>query len=194
MSKRNLIALGLVAALVAASLFLGYRWGRNSVEPKIVTKTEYKTIRVKDPLPSLSYNTGKLIFVPVAAFESQSDSTIHLAPIDAPTASPDSTAGGIVVELPEEMKEYRDSTVVNDSTKLYYHIGVKGYNPSLAFADFSLPYVTTTETIVKKKPPVEFGWGLVGGVGYGMINRKPDVFVGVGVSLNFNFGNSKRGR
>lgn len=194
MSKRNLIALGLVAALVAASLFFGYRWGRNSVEPKIVTKTEYKTIRVKDPLPSLSYNTGKLIFVPVAAFESQSDSTIHLAPIDAPTASPDSTAGGIVVELPEEMKEYRDSTVVNDSTKLYYHIGVKGYNPSLAFADFSLPYVTTTETIVKKKPPVEFGWGLVGGVGYGMINRKPDVFVGVGVSLNFNFGNSKRGR
>lgn len=194
MSKRNLIALGLVAALVAASLFFGYRWGRNSVEPKIVTKTEYKTIRVKDPLPSLSYNTGKLILVPVAASEPQSDSTVHLTPIDAPTASPDSTAGGIVVELPEEMKEYRDSTVVNDSTKLYYHIGVKGYNPSLAFADFSLPYVTTTETIVKKKPPVEFGWGLVGGVGYGMINRKPDVFIGVGVSLNFNFGSSKRGR
>ena len=98
------------------------------------------------------------------------------------------------MELPEEMKEYRDSTVVNDSTKLYYHIGVKGYNPSLAFADFTLPYVTTTETIVKKKSPVEFSWGLVGGVGYGVINRKPDVFVGLGVSLNFNFGNSKRGR
>ncbi len=194
MSKRNLIALGLVAALVAASLFLGYRWGRNSVEPEIITKTEYKTIRVKDPTPSLSYNTGKLIFVPVEATESQSDSTTHLTPKDAPTATPDSTEESIVVELPEEMREYRDSTVVNDSTKLYYHIGVKGYNPSLAFADFTLPYVTTTETIVKKKPPVEFGWGLVGGVGYGVINRKPDVFVGVGVSLNFNFGNSKRGR
>lgn len=194
MSKRNLIALGLVAALVAASLFWGYRWGQNSIEPKVVTKTEYKTIRVKDPIPSFSYNTGKLIFVPVAASESQSDSTVHLTPKDAPTASLDSIAGGIVVELPEEMKEYRDSTVVNDSTKLYYHIGVKGYNPSLAFADFSLPYVTTTETIVKKKPPVEFGWGLVGGFGYGIINRKPDVFVGVGVSLNFNFDNSKRRR
>ena len=194
MSKRNLIALGLVAALVAASLFFGYRWGRNSVEPKIVTKTEYKTIRVKDPAPSFSYNTGKLIFVTVEATESQSDSTTHLTPKDAPTATPDSTEESIVVELPEEMREYRDSTVVNDSTKLYYHIGVKGYNPSLAFADFTLPYVTTTETIVKKKPPVEFGWGLVGGVGYGVINRKPDVFVGVGVSLNFNFGNSKRGR
>lgn len=194
MSKRNIIALGLVAALVAASLFFGYRWGHNSVEPEIVTKTEYKTIRVKDPAPSFSYNTGKIIFVPVEAPKSQSDSTTHLTPKDAPTASPDSIAGGIVVELPEEMKEYRDSTVVNDNTKLYYHIGVKGYNPSLAFADFTLPYVTTTETIVKKKPPVEFGWGLVGGVGYGVINRKPDVFVGVGVSLNFNFGNSKRGR
>lgn len=194
MSKRNLIALGLVAALVAASLFWGYRWGRDSVEPEIVTKTEYRTIRVKDPAPSFSYNTGKLIFAPIEAVKLKSDSTIHLAPLDAPTASPDSTEGSIVVELPEEMKEYRDSTVVNDSTKLYYHIGVKGYNPSLAFADFALPYVTTTETIIKKKPPVEFGWGLVGGVGYGVINRKPDVFVGVGVSLNFNFGNSKRGR
>ena len=194
MSKRNLIALGLVAALVAASLFLGYRWGRNSVEPEIITKTECKTIRVKDPTPSFSYNTGKLIFVPVEAPESQRDSTAHLSPKDAPTASPDSIAGGIVVELPEEMKEYRDSTVVNDSTKLYYHIGVKGYNPSLAFADFTLPYVTTTETIVKKRPPVEFGWGLVGGIGYGVINRKPDVFVGVGVSLSFNFDNSKRRR
>lgn len=194
MSKRNLIALGLVAALVAASLFFGYRWGRNSVEPEIVTKTEYRTIRVKDPAPSFSYNTGKLIFVPVEAPESQIDSTTHLTPKDAPTASPDSIAGDIVVELPEEMKEYRDSTVVNDSTKLYYHIGVKGYNPSLAFADFTLPYVITTETIVKKRPPVELDWGLVGGVGYGVINRKPDVFVGVGVSLNFNFGNSKRGR
>lgn len=194
MSKRNLIALGLVAALVAASLFLGYRWGRNSVEPEIVTKTEYRTIRVKDPAPSFSYNTGKLIFAPVEAVKLKSDSTIRLTPLNAPTASPDSIAGVIVVELPEEMKEYRDSTVVNDSTKLYYHIGVKGYNPSLAFADFALPYVTRTETIVKKKPPVEFGWGLVGGVGYGVINRKPDVFVGVGVSLNFNFGNNKRGR
>lgn len=194
MSKRNFIALGLVAALVAASLFFGYRWGRDSVEPEIVTKTEYRTIRVKDPAPSFSYNTGKLIFAPVEAVKLKSDSTIHLAPLDAPTASLDSIAGVVVVELPEEMKEYRDSTVVNDSTKLYYHIGVKGYNPSLAFADFALPYVTTTETIIKKKPPVEFGWGLVGGVGYGVINRKPDVFVGVGVSLNFNFGNSKRGR
>lgn len=149
---------------------------------------------MKDPAPSLSYNTGKLIFVPIEAPKPQRESTTHLSPKDAPTASPDSIAGDIVVELPEEMKEYRDSAVMNDSTKLYYHIGVKGYNPSLAFADFTLPYVTTTETIVKKKPQVEFGWGLVGGVGYGVINRKPDVFVGVGVSLSFNFGNSKRGR
>ena len=108
MSKRNLIALGLVAALVAASLFFGYRWGRNSVEPEIVTKTKYKTIRVKDPAPSFSYNTGKLIFVPVEAPKSQSGSTTRLTPKDAPTASPDSIAGGIVVELPEEIKEYKN--------------------------------------------------------------------------------------
>ena len=108
MSRQNLITIGLVVALVAASLFFGYRCGRNSVTPKIVTRTEYKTIRVKDPAPALSFNTGNLIFVPVEAVKSKSDSTIHLAPLDAPTALPDSIAGGIVVELPEEIKEYKN--------------------------------------------------------------------------------------
>lgn len=189
MSRQNLIAIGLVAALIAASLFFGYRWGRNSVEPEIVTKTEYKTIRVKDPAPSFSYNTGKLIFVPVAVSESQSDSTIHLAPIDAPTASPDSIAANMVVELPEEVKEYRDSTVVNDSTKLYYHIGVKGYNPSLAYADFSVPYTHSYSVVERKQPIVEVAVGPTAGFGYGMINRNPDFFVGLGVTLKFNLRN-----
>lgn len=189
MSKRNLITIGLVAALVAASLFFGYRWGRNSVEPKIVTKTEYKTIRVKDPLPSLSYNTGKLIFVPVAAFESQSDSTVHLAPKGASTASPDSIEGNIVVELPEEAKEYADTAKTEDGMFINYRIGVKGYNPSLAYADFSVPYTHSTSVVERKQPLVEVAVGPTAGFGYGLTTHKPDLFVGVGVTLKFNLRN-----
>ena len=189
MSKRNLIALGLVAALVAAGLFLGYRWGRNSIEPEIVTKTEYRTIRVKDPAPSFSYNTGKLIFVPVEATESQSDSTTYLTPKDAPTASPDSIADNMVVELPEEVKEYADTVKTDDGIFINYRIGVKGYNPSLAYADFSVPYTHSSSVVERKQPIVEVAVGPTAGFGYGVINRKPDFFVGLGVTLKFNLRN-----
>ena len=189
MSKRNLIALGLVAALMAASLFFGYNCGRNSVTPKIVTRTEYKTIRVKDPTPSFSYNTGKLIFVPVEATESQSDSTTRLTPKDAPAASPDSIADNMVVELPEEVKEYSDTAKTDDGMLINYRIGVKGYNPSLAYADFSVPYTHSSSVVERKLPIVEVAVGPTVGFGYGMINRKPDFFVGLGVTLKFNLRN-----
>ena len=189
MSKRNLIAIGLVAALVAASLFLGYNCGRNSVTPEIVTRTEYKTIRVKDPTPALSFNTGHLIFVPVEAVKSKSDSTIHLAPLDAPAASPDSIADNMVVELPEEVKEYADTAKTDDGMFINYRIGVKGYNPSLAYADFSVPYTHSSSVVERKQPIVEVAVGPTAGFGYGMINRKPDFFVGVGVTLKFNLRN-----
>lgn len=189
MSRQNLIAIGLVAALMAASLFFGYRWGRNSVEPEIVTRTEYKTIRVKDPAPALSFNTGKLIFVPVKATESQSDSTIHLAPLDAPTASSDSIADNMVVELPEEVKEYADTAKTDDGMFINYRIGVKGYNPSLAYADFSVPYTHSYSVVERKQPIMEVAVGPTAGFGYGMINRNPDFFVGLGVTLKFNLRN-----
>lgn len=189
MSKRNLIALGLVAALMAASLFFGYRCGRNSVTPEIVTRTEYKTIRVKDPAPTLSFNTGNLIFVPVEAVKSKSDSTIHLAPLDAPTALPDSIADNMVVELPEEVKEYADTAKTDDGMFINYRIGVKGYNPSLAYAEFSVPYTHSSFVVERKLPIVEVAVGPTAGFGYGMINRNPDFFVGFGVTLKFNLRN-----
>lgn len=189
MSRRNLIAIGLVVALVAASLFFGYRCGRNSVTPEIVTRTEYKTIRVKDPVPALSVNTGKLIFVPVKAVKSKSDSTVHLIPKDASAASPDSIDGNIVVELPEEVKEYADTAKTEDGMFINYRIGVKGYNPSLVYADFSVPYTHSTSVVERKQPLVEVAVGPTAGFGYGMINRKPDFFVGAGVTLKFNLRN-----
>lgn len=186
MSRQNLIAIGLVVALVAASLFFGYKWGRNSIEPEIVTRTEYKTIRVKDPTPALSFKTGNLIFVPVETVKSKSDSTIHLAPLDAPTASPDSIADNMVVELPEEVKEYADTAKTDDGMFINYRIGVKGYNPSLAYADFSVPYIHSSSVVERKQPIVEVAVGPTAGFGYGMINRNPDFFVGFGVTLKFN--------
>lgn len=39
-----------------------------------------------------------------------------------------------------------------------------------------------TNTIYKKK---HFNWGIQAGVGYGLITRSPDVYVGVGLQYNF---------
>lgn len=189
MSKRNLIAIGLVVALVATSLFFGYSCGRNSITPKIVTRTEYKTIRVKDPAPALSFNTGKLIFVPVEAVKSKNDSTIRLAPLDVSAASPDSIANNMVVELPEEVKEYADTAKTDDGMLINYRIGVKGYNPSLAYADFSVPYIHSSSVVEREQPIVEVAVSPTAGFGYGVMNHKPDFFVGIGVTLKFNLRN-----
>lgn len=189
--KKNLIISGLIAILVAVSLFCGYKWGLKNAEPEVITETKFRTIHIKDPAPSFSFNTGKLIFVPVEAFKDEGGSVTHLVPLNAPAASPDSIESKIVVELPEEVREYTDSTEVND-TQLYYRIGVRGYNPSLAYADFSIPYTQTTCVENRKEPLVEVAVGPVGGFGYGFINCKPDFFVGVGVALKFNLNRKSR--
>lgn len=184
MSKRNLIACGLAAALVAASLFLGYRWGRNSVTPDTVIKTEYKTIRVKDPMPALSFNTGNVIFVPVLPDSTQNDTTDHLVLSDVPTASPDSIAGAYV-EIPITQQEYRD-TLSQDGVLFSYDIGISGYRPNLEYANFSFPQSVTNTTVIQKESPrIKFDWGLQGGFGYGLINGKADIYVGIGCTIHF---------
>ena len=42
--------------------------------------------------------------------------------------------------------------------------------------------VTITNTVIKKR---HLHWGITGGAGYGVINKKPDIFIGVGVMYEF---------
>lgn len=84
---------------------------------------------------------------------------------------------GDSILLPRETKTYEDST---------YNVRISGYNPKLEeITIFPKTYTiekTKTVTVTKKQ---RFTWGLQGGFGYGLINRKPDFFIGVGGQYNF---------
>lgn len=176
--KRIIPTVLLAAAIMAAGMLFGYRRGRKSVIPEIITRTEYKTVYLKDPVPSLTQYTGKLIFVPVAEVVGADSESVHLVP------SEDTTAAQMVVELPEELKEYADTTMVDDSTFVSYRIGITGYNPSLSYVDITFPY-SETVGIIEKPRKLEVTWGPIAGLGYGIITRKPDFFVGAGVEIHF---------
>lgn len=84
-----------------------------------------------------------------------------------------------------------DSTVTIDKeTKLYkdslYEVQVSGIRPNL---DYINVYPKTTYITKEKVSYVEkkrrFNHGIQVGVGWGLVNRKPDVFVGYGFQYSF---------
>lgn len=78
----------------------------------------------------------------------------------------------VPVQIPIETKIYQDST---------YRAVISGYRASLdTIQVYPIhTYTTITNIITKKK---RFNIGLQAGVGYGYFNKKPDIYVGLGVS------------
>lgn len=78
----------------------------------------------------------------------------------------------VPVRIPIETKIYQDTT---------YRAVVSGYRASLDTIQVYPIHTTTTitNTITKKK---RFNIGVQAGVGYGVFNKKPDIYVGLGVS------------
>lgn len=85
---------------------------------------------------------------------------------------------GDSILLPREEKTYTD-----DST---YNVRISGFQPILE--DITVYprtiYITREKTVTVAKKQ-RFTWGIQGGFGYGLINRKPDFFIGVGGQYNF---------
>ena len=81
----------------------------------------------------------------------------------------------MVIALPIVQKRYEDSL---------YTAWVSGYEPALDSINLRLPTVTetVTKTIVKPSPLITFG--VQAGAGFGIINRKPDIYLGVGAQIN----------
>lgn len=89
---------------------------------------------------------------------------------------------------PMSVKTYEDSITTEDDAKVRYRAIISGYNPSLDKIEFNVGYpriektVTNTiandRTITKyRNPKMTFGIGV--GAGYGIISRKPDIYVGM---------------
>lgn len=76
----------------------------------------------------------------------------------------------VPVQIPIESKTYQDST---------YRAVVSGYRANLDTIQVYPIHTYTTITNTKQK---RFNIGIQAGVGYGYFNRKPDVYLGFGVS------------
>ena len=80
----------------------------------------------------------------------------------------------VPVRIPIERTTYQDST---------YRAVVSGYRASLDTIQVYPIHTYTTITNTKQK---RFNIGVQAGVGYGFFNKKPDVYLGFGVSYRLN--------
>lgn len=83
---------------------------------------------------------------------------------------------GDSIMLPIESKIYSDST---------YKLQVSGYRPNLDYINIfpQTKYIYETKTI-EHTPRITHGFQF--GVGLGIISKKPDIFVGYGLSIRLN--------
>lgn len=81
----------------------------------------------------------------------------------------------IDVPIPIVQKRYEDSL---------YTAWVSGFEPKLDSIRLYMPEVTTTITKTVYDPTPLLTLGLQVGGGYGLINRKPDIYVGIGGQIN----------
>lgn len=94
----------------------------------------------------------------------------------------------VLVEVPLSVQKYQGDTLSTNGLKVQYRANVIGYRASLDSLMFTVERKDTTiykEITVTKWKKKHWNYGLAGGVGYGVINRKPDVFVGIGITYNF---------
>lgn len=140
-------------------LFNVYSLGKKSVEPTIIEKVEIikhtDTITIYKPIPDTVYLT-KIV-----------KDTLY---------STDSTK--TEVDIPITTTIYKDST---------YEASVSGFKANLdyvkVFPTQTTIYKEKTLEIKEKQPLIKHGVQF--GVGYGMINNKPDFYIGYGISINF---------
>lgn len=132
-----------------------YQYNHNKIV-KINTVEVRDTVVIRD---TVKFDNPTLIYV-----KTELD-TLYIESIDS------------TVVMNKETKVYRDST---------YEAQISGFQPHLDHINVfpKTTYITTEKTsyIEKKK---HFNHGIQIGVGFGVINRKPDVFVGYGFQYSF---------
>lgn len=93
---------------------------------------------------------------------------------------------------PLSLQTYEDSIVTDNDAKVAYKAIISGYEQSLDTISFNVKYpmvtntitntITNEKTITKYRNP-KITAGIAAGAGYGIINKKPDIFIGFSLQL-----------
>ena len=185
-----IIALLLVASIVA-NVWLMTREPIREITT--VHDTIWKDTTIYEPKAVDSQETGRVVYirVPVSVDggligDSPRCSTIVEQAGTVPMAlnaaeHSQKDAGGwrdsMEVAIPIVQKRYEDSL---------YTAWVSGFRPNLDSIRLHQPEVVTTVTKYVERPAKRLAIGPSIGVGYGIINGKPDIWAGVTVTWNFN--------
>ena len=133
-----------------------YQYNKNN-------RIEINTVEVRDTVvirDTIKFDNPTLIYV-----KTEPD-TLYIESIDS-----------TVVTIDKETKLYKDSL---------YELQLSGIRPNLDYINV-YPKTTyiTTEKVSYVKDKRRFTHGIQAGVGFGIVNKKPDVFIGYGVQINF---------
>lgn len=93
----------------------------------------------------------------------------------------------VPVEVPISLQKYEGDTLSTDGTKVHYRASISGYRQSLdtLWLDVAHNDRTITKEVVKWKKKRGFKIAPNASFGYGLFNKKPDMYVGIGISYNF---------
>ena len=158
MKKAFLIVVAMLIVSVASNLWL---W-QNQPKPSVVIErdTVWKDTTIYEPQPTETVQTGRVVYIKVPVPGERDTITVH---------------DSIEVPIPIVQKRYDDSL---------YTAWVSGFEPNLDSIRLYQPEIITTVTKTVVKPTPLITVGIQAGGGYGVFNRKPDVYIGVGAQVN----------
>lgn len=187
----------IVVAVLAASIAMNVWFWTSEPEIETILKrdTVWRDTVIHDPAPAETINTGRVVYIRVPVKSSggltgligdsprcaTAVSQAGTVPMARPMAQNAGTVpmardeDSIDVPIPIVQKRYEDSL---------YTAWVSGFEPKLDSIRLYTPEIQTTVTKTVYEPTPLLTLGLQVGGGYGIINRQPDIYVGIGGQIN----------
>ena len=149
----------ILLAVLIVSIALNVWQCSNQPEPSVVVErdTVWKDSIIREPVAADTIQTDRVAYIKVAVAQPQ---TQH-----------DTIRDSIEVPVPIYQKRYDDSL---------YTAWVSGFRPNLDSILIHQREIMTTVTKTIVKPAPRLSVGIQAGAGYGIINRQPDIYIGVG--------------
>ena len=183
----------IVVAVLAASIAMNVWFWTSEPEIETILKrdTVWRDTAIYEPQPDETINTGRVVYIrlpvksgggligdsPRCATAVSQAGTVPMARPMAQNAGtvPMAREDSIDVPIPIVQKRYEDSL---------YTAWVSGFQPNLDSIRLYTPEIQTTVTKTVYEPTPLLTLGVQVGGGYGLINRQPDIYVGIDGQIN----------